>query len=167
MSPPSSVDGKAGAGERDPSIGDLSKALDGAEEGIRQRTCERIERLLNGLGPEARIRLAKELRRKDDPTIQSQDDPIPFLLTILLERRRFSTIVGLTAVHEGLCKDPDWPQADILVEILEEVTPLVIDEGLAREISTKMNVQKSAFFVVPDYYSTTLEILMAQRTGKA
>ena len=65
--------------------------------------------------------LAEELRRKDDPANQEEHDLIRFILTILLERRTFSTIVCLTAIHEGLCLDSDWEQAETVAEIIEEV----------------------------------------------
>jgi len=136
------------------------------EEHVRKGIRERIERRLKLLRPDVLKYLAEELRRKNDPASEEERDPIPFVLTTLSERQRFSTIAGLTAIHERLCADADWGQAEIVAEIVEEVTPLVIDDGLAQQISMEMNVRKSAFFAVPDRHSTTLEIMMARADGK-
>ena len=116
-------------------------------EDVRRGIRERIERRLKRLKRVVLTALAEELRRKDDPANQEEHDLIRFILTILLERRTFSTIVCLTAIHEGLCLDPDWEQAETVAEIIEEVTPLVIDDGLARQLSIEMNVSKLCVFL--------------------
>jgi len=150
----------------DPSFRAAIRWLDGPGEDVRQRTCESIERRLNRLNPDVLRDLAAELHRKGDPALQEGKDPIPIILTILLERRRFSTISRLSGIHKKLCEAGEWRAADIVAEIIEEVTPLVIDPGLAHQLCNELSVRMSAFCSVPDHHSTTIEVLMSRADGK-
>jgi hypothetical protein len=150
----------------DPSFRAAIGWLDGPGEDIRQRTRERIERWLKRLSSDVLRNLAAELHRKGDPALQEGEDPTPIILTILLERRRFSTISRLSEIHKKLCEAGEWRAADIAAEIIEEATPLVIDPGLAHQLWNELGVRMSAFCSVPDHHSTTIEVLMSRADGK-
>jgi len=150
----------------DPSFRAAIGWLDGPGEDVRQRTRVIIERWLKRLSSDVLRNLAAELHRKGDPALQEGEDPTPIILTILLERRRFRTISGLSEIHERLCEAGEWRAADIVAEIIEEVTPLVIDPGLAQQLWNEINVRMSAFYSVPDHHSTTIEVLMSCADGK-
>ena len=146
----------------DPSFRAAIGWLDGPGEDVRQRTRESIERWLKRLSSDVLRNLAAQLHRKGDPALQEGEDLTPIILTILLERRRFSTISRLSKIHEKLCEAGGWDEADIVAEIIEEVTPLVIDPGLAHQLWNEIHDRMSAFCFVPDHYSTTIEVLMSR-----
>jgi hypothetical protein len=165
VSPPPGIDGGAGPGERDHSVGAIG-SFDGPGEDVRRGIRERIERRLKQLKPRVLRDVAEELLGKGESAVEETDPPVPDLLTILLEPRNFSTIAGLVEIYDGLCEDSDWKQAEIVGEIVEEVTPLVIDDGLAQQLWNEIYHRSSAFFSVPDRHSTTIEVLMARADGK-
>ena len=150
--------------------GDLDPGIEDAPqpgEDVRQRTRERIERRLERLSSDIMRNFAEELYRKGDAALQEGKDPTPIILTILLERRRFSTISCLSKIHGKLCEGGEWDAADIVAEILEDVTPLVIDPGLANRLWNEIHIRMSVFCFVPDHHSTTIEVLMSREMGKA
>lgn len=140
--------------------------MDDPGDHIRQRALERVESLLKRLKAEVLRDLAKELFDQDDSAFEEGTGPIASHLTTP-PRPTPDTIGALAEVHESLCrKSTDWEQAEIVAEIIEEVTPLAIDDGLARRVRNDIHNRNSAFFFVPDHYSTTLEVLMACADGK-
>jgi len=139
---------------------------DGPGEDVRRGIRDRIERRLKRLKPEVLRDLAEELLEMDESVLEERDPPIPNLLEVLLKPGSFSTIAGLAAIDDRLREDSDSEQAKILADIIEEVTPLVIDDGLAVQLWNEIHHRKSAFFYVPDRHSTTIEVLMARADGK-
>jgi hypothetical protein len=84
----------------------------------------------------------------------------------MLLKPSYRTISRLGTIDDRLRARSDWKQAEILAGIIEEVTPLGIDDGLALRLWNEIHHRKSAFFHVPDRYSTTIEVLMARADGK-
>ncbi len=161
MSPPPGVDGTAGVVERYP-IG----WSNGPGEDVRRSIREKIERWLKQLKPKVFRDVTEELLGLDQPALEERDPSLPHLLTVLMEPRNFGTIAGLVEIYNGLCEDADWKQAEIVAEIVEDVTPLVIDDGLARQLWNEIHHRDSAFFSIPDRHCTTIEVLMARADGK-
>ncbi len=158
--------GEAGAGERESSLSAAIVGMDDPGDHVRRRALERIESLLKRLKAEVLRDLAKELFDQDDSAFEEGTGPIVAHLTTP-PKPMPDTIGALAEIHESLCKkSADWEQAVLVAEIIEEVTPLAIDDGLARRVRNDIHNRNSAFFVVPDHYSTTLEVLMACADGK-
>jgi len=166
VSPSPGFGGEEGAGERDSSLSAATGVMDDPGNHIRRRALERIESLLKRLKAAVLRDLAKELFDQDNRAIEEGTGPIVAHLTTP-PKPTPDTIGALAEIHESLCrKSADWEQAGIVAEIIEEATPLAIDDGLARRVRNDIHNRNSAFFFVPDHYSTTLEVLMACADGK-
>jgi len=164
--PPPGIDGKTGVGERDPSSGGTIERSDSPGEHARQGIRENIEGRLKRLKPEVQRDLAQELLGTGERPPSEPAALLSNLVTILLESRSLSTIADLAQIENRLCDRSDWEQAEIVSQIGEEVTPLVIDDERARQLWNDIHQRNSAFVAVPDRYSTTLEVLMARADGK-
>ncbi len=160
-----SVAQRGGAGEREPSILDPVGSSDGPGEDVRHGVRQKIERRLKQLKSNVLKDVAEELLGKDESAPEESNPPLPTLLTTLMEPRNFGTIAGLVEIYDELC-DSDGKQANILAEIIEEVTPLVIDDEIARQLWVAIHHRSSAFVAVPDRHCTTIEVLMARADGK-
>ena len=131
---------------------------------IRQGVRAWIERLLKGLEPTVLKNLAEELLELDEPVLGATDLLTLKLLDVLI-RPNFGVISGLGEIDKALCLKGDWRQADLVAEIIDEVTPLVIDDGVVRQLWNDIH-RDSAFCRIDDRHSTTIEILMAAADEK-
>ena len=163
--PPSIVDEEADTGERDLRDEDPTKGANGPGEDVRRGMCDRIERLLKQLTPEVQRDLAEELLEVDKSVIEDRGPLIPELLATLLQPS-LSTISSLAAIEDRLCERSDWKMSEIVADIIDEVTPLAIEDELALGLRDAIHHRKSAFFSIPDRHSTTIEVLMACADGK-
>lgn len=148
--------------------------LDGPGEDVRNAIRDRIERRLKRLSqPEVTkspvLRdLERELRSADDDSeFPESKDPIPVILEALLDQRSLSTISGLSEIYEQRCKESDWRAAEIVAEIIDEETPLVINPELAIWIWNEIKVRRTAMFFTPVGQSAAAEVLMARADGKS
>jgi hypothetical protein len=135
-------------------------------EDARQRARETIELLLRRLRLEVSTGLAVDLGWAERSSSGEKADPLPFLLTKVVESQSYSRIVVLADLYTDLCQKHDWEPAEIVNEIIEEATPLVFVGDRVDELWTDIYIRKSAFYYAKDYHSTTLEALMACADGK-
>jgi hypothetical protein len=166
LSPPPSISGKAGASEPEP--------LDGPGEDVRNGIRDSIERRLKRLGQpdetksDVLKRLEKELRGSaEDSELPDGANPIPLILEAALNRRKLGSIAGLAQIYDELCNDQQWDSARIVSEIVDDLTPLVIDAELANEIWREIKVRKTALYFAPVNRAVAIEAFMAFADGKS
>jgi hypothetical protein len=132
------------------------------EDEARKGSCERLGRLLRRLKPESLRKLVRELLEDDDPANEVDAGRLAGHLTTRPQPTT-DKLASLAEFHDSRCQSrASWEEADLLAEIIEEVTPLAINDALARQIRNEIYHRDSAFCLVPDHYSTTLEALMAR-----
>jgi hypothetical protein len=65
-------------------------------------------------------------------------------------------------VFKSFCDTRDrWEQARNMCDLIDELTPLAVDEQLVLRLRKEIHEVNSAFCYVPDRYSETLEVIMA------
>jgi len=168
VSPPPGVDVNMGAGEPDPSVSAAIGRLAGPGEEVRNSIRDSIERRLKRLGQHEVTKfpvlrdLERELRSADDDSeFPESKDPIPVILEALLDQRSLGNISGLSEIYDQRCKKSDWLAAEIVAEIIDDVTPLVIKPELAIRIWNEIKVRNTAMFFTPVDQSAAAEVLMA------
>jgi len=138
------------------------------KEDVRSSIRDSIERRLKRLGrPEVTKfpvlrELERELRSADDESeFPESKDPIPVILEALLDQRSLINISRLSEIYDQCWKNSEPRAAEIVAEIIDEVTPLVIKPELAIRIWDEIKVRKTAMFFTPVDQSAAAEVLMA------